>query len=113
MTIRELMEQIHKFQEMRVGIAPLLTEIHKKLALSFAPLIFILFGLPLAIITHRREKKVNFVLGFGVVGIYYLLSLGAEALCMQNLMSPSVGMWIPNVLFGGIGTLLTYRLCVY
>jgi len=101
-----------KFKEMSVETAPLLTEINKKIALAFAPLIFILFGLPLAIMTKRREKRVNFIMAFFVVLVYYLLSLGAEAVGMQNILPPAVVMWIPNMIFGGLGILLTYRLCV-
>jgi len=113
MTIQELFNEIGKFEKLSVETAPLLTEINKKIALGFAPLIFILFGLPLAIITHRREKRVNFVMAFGVVAVYYLLSLGAEALGIQNIVSPVAITWVPNILLGGIGILLTYRLCVY
>jgi lipopolysaccharide export system permease protein len=113
MTILELMDEIGKFRTLSVETAPLLTEIHKKIALAFAPLIFVLFGLPLAIITHRRQKRVNFLLAFGVVAVYYLLSLGCEALGIQNFLPPEVAMWIPNIIFGGLGILFTYRLCVY
>lgn len=113
MTIAELSNQIRRYKGLLVETSPLLTEIHKKAAMAFAPFIFILFGLPLAIITHRREKRVNFVLAFAVVAVYYLSSLGCEALSMQGLVTPAVMMWIPNVLFGGLGILFTYRLCAY
>lgn len=113
MTIQELASEMGKFKKLSVETAPLLTEINKKIALSFAPLIFILFGLPVALITQRREKRINFILAFGVVAVYYLLSLGCEALGMQNIVPPAAIMWVPNIIFGGLGILFTYRLCVY
>lgn len=113
MTIKELVEEINNYKTLNIETAPLFTEIHKKISSAFACLIFILFGLPLAIITHRREKSVNFIMIFLVVASYYLLSIGFETLSIQNLILPAGAMWATNIIMGGIGIILTYRLCEY
>ncbi|MGE5307980.1 MAG: LptF/LptG family permease [Deltaproteobacteria bacterium] len=111
MTIRELKNEINKYHREGVETVPLLTEINEKLSLAFAPLVFILFGLPLAAITRRREKSINFGLAFLVVGIYYLMLLGTEALALQGYLDPVAAMWIPNILFACAGFYMTYKLC--
>ncbi len=68
---------------------------------------------PQAIITRRREKSINFGIAGLIVGVYYLLLLGSEALSLQGYLDPSFALWIPNIIFGTIGTLLAYRLCAY
>lgn len=112
MTIRELQAEMREFQLKGIDIAPLLTEVNEKLSLAFTPFVFILFGLPLAAITRRREKSINFGLAFLTVGVYYLMLLGTEALSLQGYLEPTLAMWIPNALFGSVGFYLTYKVCV-
>jgi lipopolysaccharide export system permease protein len=113
MTIKELAAEIKSLQTQKIDASPLETEIHKKITLAFSCIIFILLGMPMAVITHRREKSMNFGLAFLIVGVYYLLLLGSEALSRQGYLNPQFALWIPNTLFGLLGGILTYKLCVY
>jgi LPS export ABC transporter permease LptF len=113
MTLKELKNEIAILQKNGVDPAPLITEMNKKISLSFSCIVFIILGAPLAIITRRREKSVNFALAFLIAGVYYLLLLAAEALSLQGIIDPKTAMWIPNVLLGSLGIILTYRLCAY
>ena len=112
MTIRELESQIQKLKNSGINPAPLVTEIHKKISLAFSCFVFILIGCPLSLITHRREKTINFGLSLLVVMVYYLLLLGSEALSLQLYLPPHLAMWLPNILLGLPGVLFTYKLCV-
>jgi lipopolysaccharide export LptBFGC system permease protein LptF len=113
MTIQELNSEILKLQNENIDPVPLITEIHEKIALAFSCFIFILLGIPMAIITRRREKSINFGIAFLIVGVYYILLMGSEALSLQGYLTPQVAMWIPNTVMGAIGLLLTFRLCAY
>ena len=113
MTIKELKNEMKSLRAQKIDPSPIATEIHKKIALAFSCLVFILLGMPLAVITHRREKSINFGIAFLIIGIYYLLLLGSEALSRQGYLSPQFALWIPNTLFGLLGGMLTYKLCVY
>lgn len=113
MTIQELRIEIEKLKKEGVDPAPLITEINKKISLAFSCLVFILLGCPLAIITRRREKSINFGVAFIIVGIYYLLLLGSQAINLQGYVNPTISMWLPNILLGMVGAVLTYRLCAY
>lgn len=111
MTLRELDAEMTKLKREGIEISPLITELHERLALAFSPFIFILFGLPLAVITRRREKSLNFGLAFLTVGVYYLMLLGVVALCEEGYLIPSLAMWLPNAVFGCAGFFMTYKLC--
>ena len=113
MTMKELKEKIEEMEKLMVpDISPLWTEYYRKITWSFSALFFILLGFPLAVITHRREKSANVILAILCGATYYLLSLGAEALSIQNIVSPIIAMWIPNAVAGIAALLLNYKLCV-
>jgi len=112
MTIQELRNEIKKIKKEGIDPAPLVTEINEKISLAFSCFMLMLFGMPLAIITRRREKSINFGIAFLVVGVYYLMLLGSEALGLQGHLNPAFAMWLPNIILGVIGTVLTYKLCV-
>lgn len=113
MTINELKTEARRLKQEGIDPAPLITAIHEKIALAFSCLVFMLLGSPLAIITRRREKSINFGIAFLVVGIYYLLLIGSEALSLQGYVKPELAMWIPNALLGTIGLVLTLKICAY
>ena len=109
MTILELEKEIKKLKAEGIDPIPLMIQIHEKISLAFSCLVFILLGSSLAIITRRREKTINFGIAFLIVGVYYLLLMGSEALSLQG--SPIITMWLPNIILGVIGAILTYRVC--
>ncbi len=113
MTINELRLQIDKLSKEGIDYTPMVTEINEKISLAFSSFVFILLGLPMAVITKRREKSINFGIAFIIIGVYYLLLLGMKALSIQGYFDPTMALWLPNILFGSLGVYLTYRLCVY
>jgi len=113
MTIEELKAEVKKLKMDGVDPTPLITEIQEKIAIAFSCFVFILLGSSLAIITRRREKSINFGMAFVIVGIYYLLLMGSEALSLQGHLDPRIAMWLPNLIFGLIGGFITYRICAY
>ncbi len=111
MTFKELKEEMKRLQAMSVDISPLKTEYYRKITWSFSPLVFILLGFPLAVITHRREKSANVVLAILCAAVFYLLSLGCEALSVKNIVPAVFIMWVPNIV-GFLGaSILNYK-CV-
>ena len=111
MTFKELTEEKERLEKLLVSTFQLDTEYQRKIAWSFSALFFIMLGLPMAVITHRRERSTNLVLAVLCAAIYYLLSLGCEALAVQGLVSPESIMWVPNILAGMLAVILNYKLC--
>lgn len=112
MPLDEVKDNIRDLRRAGIDATPLLIEFHRKISWSFSVLIFIMIGLPLAVVTHRREKTANVALALLCAAAYYLLTLGCEALCVQKIMPIGITMWIPNIIGAIIATILNYRLCV-
>ncbi len=110
MTLRELREKIEEYETLFVDIAPLRTEYHRKVAWSFTPILFIMMGFPLAIITHRREKTANLLYAVLFAAPYFLISLGCQALASQGKTPAGLTMWLPNILGGIVVGFLNYRM---
>lgn len=114
MTVHELMDRLEaqaespkKQQEMRVHT---LTEINKRYSFSLASLAFALIGVPLAITAHRKETSVGFLLSLVVAILYFCFIPLADAMRHKPEFHPELLVWLPNVLFIGIGTWMFYRL---
>lgn len=68
--------------------------IHRKLALSVAPLVFALFGGLLGMRVKRGGRGAGILLSLAVVVVYYLISLFGESLARNNTVSAVVGEWM-------------------
>lgn len=111
MNLHELSSEITLMREKKIDPAPLVIEYHRKLSWSFAPLLFILLGFPIAVVTHRRAKTANLLLAVVFAAPYYLISIGCQAIASQWPISPELIMWLPNIVGGVIVIWLNYKLC--
>jgi lipopolysaccharide export system permease protein len=87
----------------------LAVEIHKKFALSFACLVFVLFGPPIALRFPRGGVGVTIGVSIVVFGLYYVCLMGGEALADKGRLPAYVAMWIANVIFALAGIALLWR----
>ena len=111
MSLAELKDKIKTLEKLSVDTFPLITEYHRKISWSFSVLIFVMLGFPIAVVTHRREKSANVVMAILCGALYYLMSLGCEALSVQNITPAAITMWAPNILGGVTALILNFRLC--
>jgi lipopolysaccharide export system permease protein len=92
-----------------LSVLPVLTELQKRVAFSFAPFTFILLGIPLAIQFHRKETSIGIILSLLVVTFYYLTIILAMGLKNKVGAYPELIIWIPNVFFQILGFYLLHR----
>ena len=76
----------------------LLAELHTRLVLPAAPLLFALLGVPLGIQPHRSGRGGNFALALGIFLCYYLLLSFADTL-VADAGWPAATLWLPNLVF--------------
>jgi lipopolysaccharide export system permease protein len=78
-------------------------ELHKKYAIPFACIVFVLIGAPLAVRFPRGG--VGMVIAFSLVifSIYWMGLTGGEQLGDKGKISPAWAMWVVNVVFLGLG----------
>ncbi|RLC55466.1 MAG: hypothetical protein DRH89_07640 [Candidatus Cloacimonadota bacterium] len=81
-------------------------EIHKKYAIAFACVIFVLIGAPIGMMTKTSGVGMSFSVSAVVFLIYYgSLTLGEE-LADKGVVSPFLAMWVSNIIFSIIGIYL-------
>jgi LPS export ABC transporter permease LptF/LPS export ABC transporter permease LptG len=81
----------------------LLTAIHKRLALCFAPMAFALLGAGLGGRTKRVGRGQAVVMSIGAMLLYYLTLLGGEHLSRNGIISPQLGSWLATALAALVG----------
>lgn len=84
-------------------------EIQKRLSFPFACLVFGLLGVSLGSYWHRGGKSHGFVYSLFIVFLYYLLLNVGENLAKGGFLFAFMGIWLPNVLLGGIGCYLFFK----
>ncbi len=81
-------------------------EIHKKFAISFACIVFVLLGAPLALRFPRGG--VGLVIGVSLVvfALYYVGLIAGESLADRDKLTPALAMWAANIIFTVAGLYL-------
>ncbi len=82
---------------------------HNRIAFAFGSFIFVLIGVPVAILVRRGEIVVSLALSMAAVGIYYVLFAGASALALHGTVMPGLALWCPNLILFISGAWLLRR----
>ncbi|MEX1045202.1 MAG: LptF/LptG family permease [Chthoniobacterales bacterium] len=87
-----------------------LTQISKRYSLSLACVAFALIAMPLGVTAQRKETSVGFAISLALAFAYFFFVVLADMLRHDAVAFPYLLLWIPNILFIGIGTWLMLRL---
>ena len=82
--------------------------LHKRLALSLAPLVFSFFGAVLALRMRRGSRGFGALVSLLVMLIYYLLIIAGEQMTKGGTIPPIVGGWLATSITLLIGFLLFF-----
>jgi len=80
-------------------------EIQKRLALPLACLVLGLFSVPIACVFRALKQQHGLVMALGVFLVYYSMLSFAESLGESQPEVAAIGVWVPNLLFSGVGFL--------
>lgn len=99
-----------QIEDLELGINRYSVELHKKYAIAFACIVFVLIGVPLAI--RFPGGGVGMVIAFSMVifAIYWMGLTTGEQLGDKGTVAPATGMWVVNVIFLALGIVSTIRL---
>jgi lipopolysaccharide export system permease protein len=84
-------------------------EIHKKYSIPFACIVFVLLGIPLGLSTRKGSAGIALGVSLLVILVYYLFLIAGEQLADRRMMPPFLSMWLPNIILGAFGVILTAR----
>jgi lipopolysaccharide export system permease protein len=87
----------------------LAVEAHKKVALSFACVVFVLIGIPIGVRTRDGSAGSGLVVSILFFAVYYAFLNAGEKLADRGFVLPSLSMWAANIVLGGMGLYLFIR----
>ncbi len=79
-----------------------MVEYHKKFAISWAVIVFVLLGAPIAVRFPRGGVGLVIAVSIVIFSIYYAGLIGGESLADDAVIAPWLAMWAPNILFLGV-----------
>ena len=97
MTMKELSEQIGIMKSQYVNTSKLETELHQRMTIPMASLIFTLVGVPLGMQPNRNSSSMGFVMSIIIIFIYYSLMTMAGAIAQGGMVNPMLAVWLPNI----------------
>lgn len=90
---------LHKYQ----------VEWHRKFTLSFACIVLFFIGAPLGAIIRKGGFGLPVVFSIVFFLVYHIISISAEKMAVQGVLTPFQGMWASAFILTPIGVFLTYK----
>jgi lipopolysaccharide export system permease protein len=106
MSLTELRESIRQSSRRDDRYYMALMEFHKKFAMPFSCLALGILAIPLGIQSRMAKKSFGVGLGMAFFLMYYILLSVGWVFGETGAYPPLIGMWVPNLVMGGIGVAL-------
>jgi lipopolysaccharide export system permease protein len=84
-------------------------EIHKKVALSFACIVFVIIGVPIGVRAREASAGAGMMISILFFAVYYAFLKVGENLADRGFMPPALSMWAANLVLGAVGLWLFLR----
>ena len=84
-------------------------ELHRKVSIPFACVVFAALGVPLGIQPSRAVHSRGFTLSLALIFVYYLLLTFGQNLGERGALPPVVAVWIPNAALSVVALVLLTR----
>ncbi|NLB64833.1 MAG: YjgP/YjgQ family permease [Fibrobacter sp.] len=105
---KELKSDIMLYSQSGTSYSQLLVDYHIKLAFPISAFVFVIIGVPLGI-NYGKGRGLAVILSIILVFIYYVLVSFSRSLGRNDLLTPLLAAWLPNLLFLSLGLLIILR----
>jgi lipopolysaccharide export system permease protein len=103
MTVVELCRQIDNPATTRPVRLKTQSELHSRFAFPFASLVFAVVAVPLGMQNRRSGKSAGFSTSIGILLAYYVIQSLLRTLAERGSLPPALALWLPNIIFLGLG----------
>jgi lipopolysaccharide export system permease protein len=98
MTLGEIWQQVQTVQASGGSHLRALVEWHKRVALPISCLVLVFVGAAVGGLNRRTGRLGGFAVSAGSLLLYYILVTAGSSLAETGVISPPLGVWVPNVL---------------
>ncbi len=109
-TRRNLESRLAEGEEVMAQLQEVKMTLQEKLSSAFASFSLVLVGIPLAIVSKRKESSANLFLALGLAFLYYLSMMFVGWMGELAWLHPDLWYWLPNLGFQGIGIWMIMRM---
>ena len=109
MSLVELRRFIQASEKKDARYYAALIELHERFSIPFACFALGLLAVPLGLQPMAGRRAFGLVLGLLFFTLYYLMLIVGWSFGETGVYPPAVGMWLPNLVLGGIGLLLLVK----
>jgi lipopolysaccharide export system permease protein len=109
MSLSELRERMGQFEKGTIVYNKVRKEVHKRLSVPFACLIFGLIGLPLGLMMGAKSRSHGVALSIIIFVFYYMLMTAADSFGKTGTLHPVLAAWMPNLILGAVMVVLIWR----
>jgi len=110
MTLTEIKKKLKEKKLSPVERRKLETDLHGRIAIPLATIILGILAVPLGIKVERGDKSISLGISLVVVIVYYVFFLAGNFLSKMGLISPFLGVWIPNFVLLSAGIWLNIQM---
>jgi lipopolysaccharide export system permease protein len=106
----ELSSYIERLKRIGENFNNELVDLHLKVSFPFANLIIILFCVPLVTVSVRSKYRgMIFLVGITICFIYLTILRISQSLGYNEVLSPVMAAWLPNIIFGLVGMVFVVK----
>lgn len=109
MSFGDLKAYLKTFSQQNEQYYTALIELHKKFSIPFACFALGILAVPLGIQSESAKRSTGLGLGMVFFLIYYIMLSAGSVFGETGVYPPMVGMWVPNIVLGGLGLFLLIR----
>jgi lipopolysaccharide export system permease protein len=109
MSLAEMRQYLKNRKEKDVLYYKTLMDYHKKFSIPLACLCFGILALPLGFQSSINRRSYGLVFGLAFFIFYYVMLTAGWGFGELGKYPPFIGMWLPNVVVGGLGIYMLHR----
>lgn len=106
MMLSELIEYVREAEIKDRRYYSVLMELHMKFSIPFACVALAILAVPMGIQTLTSKRSAGLGIGLICFLFYYMLLSAGMVLGETGIIAPVLGMWLPNLIMGGLGLYL-------